>query len=157
MVISWSIWHHGCALITSWRAICLESTHNAGHSALHIQQLYSFLFWQPLCVQWKWYIILKELWHHLQSCSIEMEFQVVMLMYSGCKVWVKKKLHTSKNWLLIKVPQFLPNLYDTWSKLSPHELIILTKFHKDWAKIMEFLLIVNFWMCAGFFTQTLVK
>ena len=42
-------------------------------------------------------------------------------------------------------------LHETWSKLVPHELIILTKFHKDRAKIVDFLLIANFGMCAVFF------
>ena len=27
----------------------------------------------------------------------------------------------------------------------------MTKYHKDWAKIVELLLIANFWMCAIFF------
>ena len=62
-----------------------------------------------------------------------------------------KKRHTSKNWLFVKVLQFSPNLYETWSRLTPHELIILTKFHEDWAKIVELLLIANFGMCPVFY------
>ena len=62
-------------------------------------------------------------------------------------------MHSSKNWLFIKVPQFLTNPYDKWSKLSPDELIILTKFHKDCAKIVQFFLIANFCLCAVFLTR----
>ena len=29
-------------------------------------------------------------------------------------------------------------------------LIILTKFHEDWTKIVDFLLMANFWVCAVF-------
>ena len=39
-----------------------------------------------------------------------------------------------------KNPQFLPNPYETWGKYSPYEVIILPKFHKNWAKIVDFLL-----------------
>ena len=34
-------------------------------------------------------------------------------------------------------------------------MIIFTKFHKDWTKNVDFLLLANFWMCLIFFTQTL--
>ena len=40
----------------------------------------------------------------------------------------------------VKNPQSLPNPYDTWGKYSPHEVIIFPKFHKNWAKIVGFLL-----------------
>ena len=40
----------------------------------------------------------------------------------------------------VKNPQFLPNPYETWRKYSPHEVIIFPKFHKNWAKIVDFLL-----------------
>ena len=59
-------------------------------------------------------------------------------------------MHTSKNWLLVKVPQFLSNLHETWSKWVPYEVIILTKFHEIRAKIVELLLIANFGMCPVF-------
>ena len=42
--------------------------------------------------------------------------------------------------LLIKNPQFLPNDYETWSKLSTREYLILTKFHNHWVKIVDFLI-----------------
>ena len=66
------------------------------------------------------------------------------------KVLVKKNAHIQK-WLLVEVLQFFLNLYETWSRLSPHELIILTKFHEDWAKIVKLLLIANFGMCPVFY------
>ena len=45
--------------------------------------------------------------------------------------------------------------YETWWKLSPHELIIFTKFHEDRTKIVDFLLMANFWKCPVFLLQTL--
>ena len=58
--------------------------------------------------------------------------------------------------------EMIPNTFfhETWSKLVPHELVILTKFHEDKAKIDELLKIANFGMCALFLfffnlTQTL--
>tara|TARA_Y100001956_G_scaffold65575_1_gene66629 strand:- start:58 stop:282 length:225 start_codon:yes stop_codon:yes gene_type:complete len=62
----------------------------------------------------------------------------------------KKGTHLKLGYLLVKVLQFLPYLYETWTKLVPHELVILTKFHKDKAKIDELLKIANFGMCAVF-------
>ena len=56
---------------------------------------------------------------------------------------MKKKVHTSQN-CLVKFIQFLPYIYETLSKLSSHEAIILTKFHEDRAKIVKLLLIGNF-------------
>ena len=40
--------------------------------------------------------------------------------------------------LLIKNPQFLPNHNETWPPWPTHELLILTKFHNDWVKIVDF-------------------
>ena len=37
-------------------------------------------------------------------------------------------------------PQFSSNLADIEAKLPTHEVIILTKFHKDCKKIVDFLL-----------------
>ena len=39
--------------------------------------------------------------------------------------------------LLIKIPQLLPNFYETWSKWSTHEVVIFTKFDKNSAKIED--------------------
>ena len=52
--------------------------------------------------------------------------------------------------LLIKNPQFLPNFYDTLSKCPTHELVILAKCHKNWVKIVDFLLIAYFWAGVNF-------
>ena len=38
----------------------------------------------------------------------------------------------------VKNPQFIPNPYETWVKYSPLEVIIFPKFHKNWAKIVDF-------------------
>ena len=42
--------------------------------------------------------------------------------------------------LLLKNLQFLPNDYETWSKLSTHGYLILREFHNHWVKIVDFLL-----------------
>ena len=61
-----------------------------------------------------------------------------------------------KNCPLIKNPQFLSNLHETWWKWLSHEAIIFTKFHKDWTEIVDFsLLIANFLMCVDFFYSDL--
>ena len=70
------------------------------------------------------------------------------------KVWVKNP-HTFKNWPLIKHPQFLSNSHETLRELLPHEVIIFTKFHEDWKKIVYFLSMANFVTCAFFLAQTL--
>ena len=45
--------------------------------------------------------------------------------------------------LLLKNLQFLPNDYETRLKLSTHEYLILTEFHTDWVKIVDFLIKAN--------------
>ena len=52
--------------------------------------------------------------------------------------------------LLLKNPQFLPNDYETRSKLSTHEYLILTKFYNHWVKIVDSLLLANFWASLYF-------
>ena len=52
---------------------------------------------------------------------------------------MQKKLDWLKNWLLVKNPQFLSNQ----ATLPTHELIILSKFHKDWKEIVDFLIIAK--------------
>jgi len=54
-----------------------------------------------------------------------------------------------------KKSTFLSNLHETWSKYLAHEKIILTKFHEDWIKDVDFLLMANFCECPIFFSQTL--
>ena len=62
----------------------------------------------------------------------------------------KKNLHTLKNWPLIKDQQFCNNSHRTLRNLLPHEVTIFIKFHEDWSKIVDFLLMSNFWTCAVF-------
>ena len=45
-----------------------------------------------------------------------------------------------KNMLLLKNPQFLPDHYETLSKLGTHEYLIVSKFRNDWVKIVDFLI-----------------
>ena len=42
-------------------------------------------------------------------------------------------------------------LYETWSKYLTPQVVILTKFYKDWAKIVDFLIKAHFSMCPIFF------
>ena len=49
-----------------------------------------------------------------------------------------KKCDWPENMILLKNLQFLPNHYETWPKLVTHELLILTKFHTDLIKIVDF-------------------
>ena len=49
-----------------------------------------------------------------------------------------------------KNPYFLSNLHETWWKWLSHEAIIFTNFHKDWTKIVDFLVIGNFLVCPVF-------
>ena len=51
-----------------------------------------------------------------------------------------KRGHKLKTSPLIKDPQFSSNLADIQAKLPTHVLVILTKFHKDCKKIIDFLL-----------------
>ena len=45
----------------------------------------------------------------------------------------------------------MSNYHETWWKWLSHEVIIFTKFHKDWITIVDFLLLANFWTCPVFF------
>ena len=47
--------------------------------------------------------------------------------------------------LLLKNPQFLPNHYETLSKLGTHGYPILAKFRYDWVKIVDFSIKAYFW------------
>ena len=44
---------------------------------------------------------------------------------------------------------------EKWWKWLPHEVIIFTKFQEDRTKIVDFLLMANFWECPFFLPQTL--
>ena len=51
----------------------------------------------------------------------------------------KKIYYWPRNRPIIKNPQFLPNQADIQANLPTHELVIFTKFHKVWVKIVDFL------------------
>ena len=55
-----------------------------------------------------------------------------------------------RHMLIIKNPQFSPNFDDTLPKWSSHGMVILTKCHKNWVKIVDFLLIAYFWAGGQF-------
>ena len=53
----------------------------------------------------------------------------------------------------MKNPQFLDNQAETLATLPIHEIVILTKFQKNWTKIVDFSLIVNFKASLIFFSS----
>ena len=55
-----------------------------------------------------------------------------------------KKSDWPKISTLIKNPQTVSNQADIQAISPTHELVILTKFHKDWPKIVDFLVIAKF-------------
>ena len=63
------------------------------------------------------------------------------------KMRLAQKLANNKN------PQFLPNHADIKAILPTHELVIFTKFHKDWVKIMDFSIKACFWVSNIFFAS----
>ena len=62
-----------------------------------------------------------------------------------------KKRHKLKTSPLIKDPQFSSNFADIQAKLPTHEVVILTKFHKDCKRIVDFLLTQKFLVFALFY------
>ena len=46
--------------------------------------------------------------------------------------WARKFIHS-----IIKNPQILPNQADIKAILPTHGLLIFTKFHNDWVKIVD--------------------
>ena len=66
-----------------------------------------------------------------------------------------KKMGHFQKLAINKNPQFLSYPHETWWKWLPHEVIILTKFYEDRTKIVDFLLMANYWVCSNFFLQTL--
>ena len=60
-----------------------------------------------------------------------------------------------KNWPLVTNLQFLSNPHEIWLQWLPHEVINFPKFQEDWTKIVDFLLMANFWKCPVFLLQTL--
>ena len=68
----------------------------------------------------------------------------VFFCISTTTVWVRGIKTLTRNMLLLKNPQFLPNNYGTLSKWSAHEWVISTKCHNYWVKIVDFLIKPNF-------------
>ena len=67
-----------------------------------------------------------------------------------------KKEHKLKTSPLIKKnPQFSFNLADIQAKLPTHEVVTLTKFHKDCKKIIDFST-RHFWLVPFFMHHPLV-
>ena len=58
----------------------------------------------------------------------------------------KANVDSSKNMLLLRNSQFLPNHYETLSKLTTHEDLIWTKFRNEWVKNLNFLIKAYFWV-----------
>ena len=57
---------------------------------------------------------------------------------------MQKKLDWLRVSPLVKNPQFLSNQADIQAIVPTHELVILTKFGKDWQRIDDFLVIAKF-------------
>ena len=64
-----------------------------------------------------------------------------------------KKIYWLKISPLIKNPQFSSTLADIQAKLPTHEVVILTKFHKDCKKIVDFLFTQKFLVCTLFYAS----
>ena len=93
------------------------------------------------------------------------DFHLIPVTFDKCYPITSKGLYLKKKRALDgeKAPkvaisknlQFWSNQVDILSILPNHKLIILTKFHKDRAKIVDFLVIANFWTCKHFFSSVL--
>ena len=68
---------------------------------------------------------------------------------------MQKKLDWPKISPVVKNLQFLSNQADIQAILPIHELVILAKFHKDWQKIVDFLVVVKFCASPVFLHQSL--
>ena len=55
-----------------------------------------------------------------------------------------EKIDWLKIWLLVKNPQFLSNQADLQRTLPTHELKIVSKFHKNWKEIVDYLVTAKF-------------
>ena len=54
--------------------------------------------------------------------------------------------------LLMKNPQFFSESAETLAILPIHEMVVFTKFHENWAKIVDFSLIAYFGACLIFYS-----
>ena len=64
---------------------------------------------------------------------------------------IKRKLYWPKNIPPIENPQFQSKLAKTKAIFSTHWLAILTKFHKERTKIVDFSVIKYLWASVKFF------
>ena len=58
---------------------------------------------------------------------------------------------------MVKNLQFQSDQADILGTKPTREMIIFTKFQKDWRKIVDFLLLANFWACLLFFCSPLTR
>ena len=70
---------------------------------------------------------------------------------------MQKKLDWLKISPVVKNLQFLSDQAEIQAILPTHELFILTKFHKDWQRIVDFLVIVKFCASPVFFASVSKK
>ena len=70
-------------------------------------------------------------------------------------------MHKKLDWLkisaVVKNLQFLSDQAEIQAILPTHELFILTKFHQNWQKIVDFVAIVKFCASPVFLHQSLVN
>ena len=104
---------------------------------------------RPNC---KWQLYSNQIEDH---CTRYHRMKVNIFYPSFRRDWSKKtgqgqKLTTNKN------PQFLSYHHETWPKKPPQQYVILTKFHDDSTKIVDFLLIVNFRPCPVFLSVSML-
>ena len=69
--------------------------------------------------------------------------------------WSKRQTRQGQNNLQMKSLQFLGYHHETWSKGPLHRFVILTKFHDDSSKIVDFLLMDNFLTCLFFWSVSM--
>ena len=71
--------------------------------------------------------------------------------------WGKKKRDWPRNSPLVKILQFYFNSAHILTISPTHEVTLLTKFHNDCAKIVEFLLVASFGLSLVFFAPVSKK
>ena len=126
------------------------------------------IWWSMNLITYKIFILLHGLhiwqlvdglvctWTGLLFCTLPVVSLASFLCHQVTKVWVKKRAHVQKL-ANSKKSTVLSNPNETWRKWLSHKEVIFTKFHEDWTKIIDFLLVAKFWTCLVFFTQTLVN
>ena len=95
-------------------------------------------------------ILLKKHKFYVNFLSLKIQLPILMP-----RDWSKKKPGLDKDLTTNKKSNILSYHRETWSKGTPHNLFVLTKFHDDSSKIVVFLLIVNFWSFPILLDQSL--